>query len=104
MSCHSPILLLFVRRMLCVICMLSRAWSLGVWGELASCKRLFNPPPQFLRLGTQGPALVLLCCLLLYVALCIVEMEVGISFYSFSDFLLAGMLKNNYMDECSEGD
>jgi hypothetical protein len=31
---------------------------LGVWGELASHKRLFNPPPQFSRLGTQCPALM----------------------------------------------
>ena len=30
-------------------------------GELASHKRLFNPPPQFSRLGTQGPA-PMLCC------------------------------------------
>ena len=42
--------------------------ALGVWGELASHKRLFNPPPQFSRLGTQGPALVLLslCCVVRY--------------------------------------
>ena len=26
-------------------------FHLGVWGELASHKRLFNPPPQFSRLG-----------------------------------------------------
>ena len=26
---------------------------LGVWGELASHKRLFNPPSQFSRLGIQ---------------------------------------------------
>ena len=30
----------------------------GVWGELASHKRLFNPPPQFSRLGTWCPALM----------------------------------------------
>ena len=30
---------------------------LGVWGELASHKRLFNPPSQFSRLGT----LLLVC-------------------------------------------
>ena len=29
---------------------------LGVWGELASHKRLFNPPPRFSRLGTKCPA------------------------------------------------
>ena len=70
-----------------------------VWGELASHKRLFNPPPQFSRLGTQGPALVLLCfvlCLLLCVVL-IVEMEVGISFYSFFNFLLARMLLHGHL-------
>ena len=32
-----------------------------MWGELASCKRLFNPPPQFSRLGTWGLAPVLTC-------------------------------------------
>ena len=31
---------------------------LGVWVELASHKRLFNPPPRFSRLGTQCPALM----------------------------------------------
>ena len=31
---------------------------MNVWGELASHKRLFNPPPQFSRLGTRSPALV----------------------------------------------
>ena len=31
----------------------------GCVGELASHERLFNPPPQFSRLGTQSPALVL---------------------------------------------
>ena len=72
--------------------MLPRAWSLGVWGELASRKRLFNPPPQFSRLGTQGPALVF-CVVLFVIVCCVVEMEVGISFYSsFFDLLLAGML------------
>ena len=29
-----------------------------MWGELASHKRLFNPPPQFSRLGTWCPALM----------------------------------------------
>ena len=56
---------LCVLHVLCDI--LPRAWSLGVWGELASRKRLFNPPPQFSRLGTQGPALVLLFCVVLFV-------------------------------------
>ena len=40
--------LLFI---LCCVC--PWVWGhLGVWGELASHKRLFNPPPQFSRLGT----------------------------------------------------
>ena len=30
-------------------------WPLGVWGELASYKRLFNPLLQFSRLGTWCP-------------------------------------------------
>ena len=29
-----------------------------MWGELASHKRLFSPPPQFSRLGTWCPALM----------------------------------------------
>ena len=29
-----------------------------MWGELVSRKRLFNPPPQFSRLGTWSPALL----------------------------------------------
>ena len=33
-------------------------WTPGVWGDLASHKRLFNPPPQFSRLGTWCPALM----------------------------------------------
>ena len=44
------------------------------------------------RLGTQGPALVLFCVVLFVIVCCVVEMEAGISFYSFFDFLLAGML------------
>ena len=41
---------------------------LGVWGELASHKRLFNPPPQFSRLGTQCPAVMscVICVCVLY--------------------------------------
>ena len=45
--------------------------GMGMWGELASHKRLFNPPPQFLRLGTQCPALmshhVYLCMCFLWI-------------------------------------
>ena len=33
-----------------------------MWGELASHKRLFNPPPQFSRLGIQCPALLFFVC------------------------------------------
>ena len=36
-----------------VVC--CKVWTLGVWGELACHKRLFNPPPQFSRLGTWCP-------------------------------------------------
>ena len=42
-------------------------WTLGVWGELACHKRLFNPPPQFSRLGTWCPAFV---CMYVYVCAC----------------------------------
>ena len=41
-------------------------WTLGVWGELACHKRLFNPPPQFSRLGTWCPTL--LCATVLFVS------------------------------------
>ena len=80
--------------MLHVLCdMLPRTWSLGVWGELASRKRLFNPPPQFLRLGTQGPALVLLCFVLCCLLLCVHCGDGGrYFFYSFFYFLLARVL------------
>ena len=37
-----------------------------VWGELACHKRLFNPPPQFSRLGTWCPTL--LCATVLFVS------------------------------------
>ena len=36
-----------------VVC--CKVWTLGVWGELACHERLFNPPPQFSRLGTWCP-------------------------------------------------
>ena len=32
-----------------------KVWILGVWVELACHERLFNPPPQFSRLGTWCP-------------------------------------------------
>ena len=38
-----------------VVC--CKVWILGVWGELACHERLFNPPPQFSRLGTWCPNL-----------------------------------------------
>ena len=56
---------------------------LDVWGELASHKRLFNPPPQFSRLGilvSLRPIFLcnfqfLVCdvhiCVPLYVCLCL---------------------------------
>ena len=53
---------------------------LGVWGELASHKRLFNPPPQFSRLGTQCPALM--SCHV-YLCMCFVWIYVGGGFYLF---------------------
>ena len=46
----------------------SEVWTLGVWGELACHKRLFNPPPQFSRLGTWCPAFV---CVYMYVCVCV---------------------------------
>ena len=40
---------------LCIVVVCCKVWTLGVWGELACHKRLFNPPPQFSRLGTWCP-------------------------------------------------
>ena len=47
-----------------VVC--CKVWALGVWGELACHKRLFNPPPQFSRLGTWCPTF--LCASVLFVS------------------------------------
>ena len=58
MSCHA----------VSVIVTCCEVWTLGVWGELACHKRLFNPPPQFSRLGTWCPAFV---CMYVYVCVCV---------------------------------
>ena len=50
-------------------------WALGVWGELACHKRLFNPPPKFSRLGTWCPAFV---CVYMYVCVCVCMLVVFI--------------------------
>ena len=42
--------------LLFIVC--CKVWTLGVWGELACHKRLFNPPPQFSRLGTWCPTYI----------------------------------------------
>ena len=61
---------------------------LGVWGELASHKRLFNPPPRFSRLGTQCPALmschVYLCMCVLYGYFGVCEYGGGFYLYLFT--------------------
>ena len=44
---------------------------LGVWGELASHKRLFNPPSQFSRLGIQVSYYSFFPVLIMYI-MCIV--------------------------------
>ena len=51
-----------------VIVTCCEVWTLGVWGELACHKRLFNPPPQFSRLCTWCPAFV---CMYVYVCVCV---------------------------------
>ena len=48
-----------------VVC--CKVWTLGVWGELACHKRLFNPPPQFSRLGTWCPTFLCASVCLVYV-------------------------------------
>ena len=50
-------------------------WTLGVWGELACHKRLFNPPPQFSRLGTWCPTL--LCATVLFVSVYVPGWRMG---------------------------
>ena len=50
-------------------------WTLGVWGELACRKRLFNPPPQFSRVGTWCPAFV---CMYVYVCVCVCSFYIWI--------------------------
>ena len=68
------ILVLYLFSVLCrchavsVIVTCCEVWTLGVWGELACHKRLFNPPPQFSRLGTWCPAFV---CMYVYVCACV---------------------------------
>ena len=47
----------------CLNC--GEVWTLGVWGELACNKMLFNPLPQ---LGTWCPAFV---CVYMYVCVCV---------------------------------
>ena len=42
--------------LLFIVC--CKVWTLGVWGELACHKRLFNPPLQFSRLGTWCPTYI----------------------------------------------
>ena len=52
-------------------CGCGEVWTLGVWGELACHKRLFNPLPQFLRLGTWCPAFVCVCVCTMCVCVCV---------------------------------
>ena len=54
---------------LCYLLFLFYVRALGVWEELASHKRLFNPPPQFSRLGIQCP---ILCCIIVCLSLFVV--------------------------------
>ena len=64
---------------------------MGVWGELASHKRLFNPLPQFSRLGTRGPAPMLCCVVCLCLGLCVYVGDGGGGFLSVFLGYLAGM-------------
>ena len=51
-----------------------------MWGELASHKRLFNPPSRFSRLGTQCPALMS-CHVYLYLCMCVMYGYFGVCEY-----------------------
>ena len=59
-----PLYSIIIYKYFVVVC--CKVWTLGVWGELACHKRLFNPPPQFSRLGTWCPTF--LCASVLFVS------------------------------------
>ena len=71
-----------------------------MWGELASHKRLFNPPPQFSRLGilvSLRPIFLciinLLCVMYMYIHVCVpLFVWVGITFLPLYLYSLASVL------------
>ena len=61
---------------------------LDVWGELASHKRLFNPPPQFSRLGIMVSLRLIFMFLVCDVHICVLLFVwVGITLYSLASVL-----------------
>ena len=58
-TCHVHVTLFMMTTCMCR-CLLCVWGHLDVWGELASHKRLFNPPSQFSRLGILVSSSVLL--------------------------------------------
>ena len=73
-----------------------------MWGELASRKRLFNPPPQFSRLGTRDllPCCLVWCCMFCVFVILVCDRGGRIPFCLSQLLFLAGMLYtiilNNY--------
>ena len=68
--------------LLFIVC--CKVWTLGVWGELACHKRLFNPPPQFSRLGTWCPTYICKYCLshiCIWIEGCVVDDNFFLSFF-----------------------
>ena len=70
--------------LLFIVC--CKVWTLGVWGELACHKRLFNPRPQFSRLGTWCPTYIIMCkyCLshiCIWIEGCVVDSNFFLSFF-----------------------
>ena len=70
-----------------------------MWGELASRKRLFNPPPQFSRLGTWCPALMScmnVCECVFMCVVCVYRVLVDLVFLSTNVFLWLVAYGANY--------
>ena len=75
-------------------CFTSILGHLSVWGELASHKRPFNPPPQFSRLGIQACVLFISCVMYIHVMYAMAPLFVwaGIRFLFSYCALLASVL------------
>ena len=66
-----------------------------MWGELASHNRLFNPPPQFSRLGTQCPALM--SCHVMCICVCVLYGHFGVCGYMLVVFIYLFLYLSIYL-------